>query len=413
MAKTKWNKWLRLIILSLGVGIIFQLPYIRETFYVPLQKALGASDQQMGLLSSGYAMMATISYFLGGILADRFSSRKLIAFSLVTTGILGVYFSTFPGYTISRWIFVLWGITTIITYFPALIKATRNLGDSSEQGRMFGFQEGFRGIANTLLVLAMLAVFKKLGSDVLGVAWAIRLCAIANIIVGILSWALLEDDMPEEDKEELADIFKGLLVVLKNKKVWLITGVIFTTYTAYGLIAYVTPYMINFYGASEELGAALGSARYVIQFAGGILGGILADKIGSRLKVIIGGYIGIIVTYGLYFFIPEGAGTVALIITNFVLGMFVIYVMRSIYFAIIDESGIPEHLTGRASGVITSLGYTPDIFTFAMVGKWMDLYGKKGYHMTFGYAIAIAALGILIASVLFKLNEKEKQEAIN
>ena len=82
--------------------------------------------------------MATFSYFVGGIVADKFSARKLLTFSFIVTGLLGLWFSTFPGFTTSRIIFVLMGISTIITYWSACVKATRMLGDSSEQGRLFG-----------------------------------------------------------------------------------------------------------------------------------------------------------------------------------------------------------------------------------------------------------------------------------
>lgn len=59
MNKQAVKKWGTLLLLSAGAGIIFQLPYIRETFYVPIQKAMDLTNAQMGMLSSGYATMAT------------------------------------------------------------------------------------------------------------------------------------------------------------------------------------------------------------------------------------------------------------------------------------------------------------------------------------------------------------------
>ena len=68
MDKAFIKKYGTLLLLAAGAGIIFQLPYIRETFYVPIQNAMGLSNAQMGLLSSGYATMATLSYFIGGMI---------------------------------------------------------------------------------------------------------------------------------------------------------------------------------------------------------------------------------------------------------------------------------------------------------------------------------------------------------
>ena len=79
------KKYGTLLLLAAGAGIIFQLPYIRETFYPQIQAAMNLSNAQMGLLSSGYATVALLSYFIGGIVADRFSARKLLTFSFLAT----------------------------------------------------------------------------------------------------------------------------------------------------------------------------------------------------------------------------------------------------------------------------------------------------------------------------------------
>lgn len=415
MANKNYGKFLVLFILATGAGIIYQLPYIRETFYVPLQNAMGLTNQQMGILSSGYATMATISYFLGGVVADKFSPRKLLTFSFITSGILGLYFSTFPSFTVSRIIFVLLGISTIITYWSALIKATRMLGDSSEQGRLFGLQEGIRGIMNAIVVFIMLWAFNQFADETIGVSWAIKVCAITNILLGIAHWFLIKDN--ENDKnhksESFGELFSGLFKVMKYPKTWLLVGIVFTAYSIYGLSAYSTTYMVNFYGLSVESSAALGGTRYIIQGFGGILGGFLADKIGSRVKVILGGFIALIISYTGYLVFPETGSILTLLMANFVFGMFIIYVVRSLYFAIIDDAGIDISLTGRTAGLVSCLGYTPDIFMFTIVGSWMDTYGKQGYKMTFIYAIAMAAIGFILGLILLKMTSKNKAVKAN
>lgn len=410
MKEKKFHKYLVLFILATGEGIIYQLPYIRETFYVPLQNALGLSNQEMGILSSGYATMATISYFLGGIIADRFSPRKLLTFSFLTSGILGLYFSTFPSFAICRIIFVLLGISTIITYWSALIKATRMLGDSSEQGRLFGLQEGIRGIMNAVLVFVMLGAFNRFTDQTLGVAWAIRVCAITNIILGIAHWILIKDpeNINSEKGENVAQLLKGMVQVARYPKTWLIVGVVFSAYSIYGLAAYIQTYMVDIHGLSVEYSAAVGGFRYVIQCFGGIIGGILADKIGSRIKVILAGFIGIIISFAGYVLAPQGSSILVFLISNFVLSMFIIYVIRSLYFAIIDDAGIDVSLTGRTSGLVSCLGYTPDIFMFTLVGSWIDSYGAKGYQMTFSYGIAMAIIGFILGVILLRVANQAK-----
>ena len=87
-----------MLVLGISGGIIFLLPYLKEIYYRPLADALGLSNTQVGLMMSAFGVTALISYFPGGWLADRYSPRALIATSMITTGLLGFYFATFPGF---------------------------------------------------------------------------------------------------------------------------------------------------------------------------------------------------------------------------------------------------------------------------------------------------------------------------
>ena len=413
MNKAFIKKYGTLLLLATGAGIIFQLPYIRETFYVPIQNAMNLSNAQMGLLSSGYATMSLFSYFIGGIIADKFSARKLLTFSFIATGILGLWFSTFPGYTISRVIFVLMGISTIITYWSACIKATRMLGNDEEQGRLFGLQEGLRGIMNALLVFGMTAAFTRFADEVAGASAAIKVCSVVVIIIGILNFIFIEDTKKEENPESFVEVTKGMFKALLIPRVWLLVAIVFTAYSVYGLIAYATTFAQQFYGLSAASAATLGGIRYLIQGAGGIVGGFLADKVKSRFKVIIGGCIGLALSFGLFIVMPSKASLCVMVVANFFVGLFFIYAVRSQYFAVHDDAGIPLNMSGRVSGIASCLGYTPDIFMYTLVGSWMDNYGRAGYNMTWAYAMVAAVLCAIITFILSRIVKKEKAQKMS
>lgn len=406
MNKAFIKKYGTLLLLATGAGIIFQLPYIRETFYVPIQNAMNLTNEQMGLLSAGYAPMATVSYFIGGIVADKFSARKLLTFSFIATGGLGFWFSTFPGYEISRIIFVLMGISTIITYWSACIKATRMLGDSSEQGRLFGLQEGLRGILNAVLVFGMTAAFVSFSNEIEGASATVKVCSGVCIIIGILNYIFIEDTKAEEQTESMIDIFKGMVKVLFIPRVWVLIAIVFTAYSVYGLIGYINTFAIKYYGLSAASGATLGGIRYLVQGVGGIIGGFLADKMNSRIKVIGIGAVLLAISFAVYIVLPSDAVYLNAVIVNFMLGLFFIYAVRSQYFAVIDDAGIPVNLTGRVSGIVSCLGYTPDLFMYTLVGSWMDTYGRAGFDMTWAYAVVCAILCVVFSIILSKLIKK-------
>lgn len=409
MNKAFIKKYGTLLLLAAGAGIIFQLPYIRETFYPQIQSAMGLTNAQMGLLSSGYATMATLSYFIGGIIADKFSARKLLTFSFIATGLLGLWFSTFPSYNVARLIFILMGISTIITYWSACIKATRMLGTPEEQGRLFGLQEGLRGILNALLVFGMTAAYSHFAAqnEILGTSAAIKLCSIVVIIIGILNFIFIEDTKKEENTESFLDVCKGMLKALTIPRVWLLVAIIFTAYSVYGLIGYVNTYAVQYYGLSEAMGSTLGGVRYLLQGVGGIIGGFLADKLHSRIKVIIGGCSLLAVSFILFTVMPVKAGLLGAIIINFLFGLIFIYAVRSQYFAVHNDAGIPVEMSGRVSGIASALGFAPDLFMYTLVGGWMDSYGAKGFKMTWIYAAVAALLCVVVTLFLSRIIKKD------
>ena len=151
--KIDWKKYLIIFIIASGTTVMYNLPYLKSTFYDPMREALGLSHQELGNLISMYGILATILYFPSGFLADKFSAKKLLSFSLIASGVLGFYFATFPSYGALLFIFAAWGVTTIFTFWAASVKVVRMLGDKDEQGKLFGFNEGLSGIAGIVVSL--------------------------------------------------------------------------------------------------------------------------------------------------------------------------------------------------------------------------------------------------------------------
>lgn len=410
MDKLFIKKYGTLLLLACGAGFIFQLPFIRETFYIPIQTAMGLSNSQMGTLNSWYAIVATPAYFLGGIVADRFSPKIMLTFSFVSTGLLGMWFSMFPGYKTSQLIFALMGFTTVMTYWSSVIKAVRMLGSSEEQGRLFGLQEGLRGFLNAGLVFVMAAVYANFADQVVGAAWAIRLCAVLLLVIGVLCWFVIDNPEKGTQTESLKELVLGTFQCMKIPRVWFLTGIVFTAYCVYGLMSYINTYAVNVCGMSEAAAANLGGVRYLLQGVGGVVGGFLADKIHSRLKVISisGGLLA--VSWAAFIFIPGNASALAGVIGNFFIGVILIYAIRSQYFADIDDAGLDVNITGRVSGILSTFGYLPDVFMFTLVGSWLDgAAGKAGYNKVFICAAVMGALCMLISGGLYKIVEKDKK----
>jgi MFS family permease len=137
---------------------IFSLPFHVTRFFRPtFLEVFEFSNLQLGLVQASYGVIAMLAYFPGGQLADIFPARKLLAASLMVTGLGGLYFAQIPTYQGLHLLFGFWGFTTILLFWGALIRATREWGSVSAQGRAFGILDGGRGLFAALI--SAIAVF--------------------------------------------------------------------------------------------------------------------------------------------------------------------------------------------------------------------------------------------------------------
>lgn len=411
MLNPKFKRWIMLIILAAGGGTIYQLPYLRYAYYDSMALSLGLNNTQLGIAMSLYGFVAMICYFPGGWIADRISGRKLLTCSFILTGLGGFFFATMPSYTSTLILHAYWAVTTTLTYWAALIKATRQLGDSSEQGRIFGLLEGGRGLFSTLFGLALLAVFTKLGADTFGLQAVIIGYSGLSILIGIITWFVFED---KNDGEKTGALVSDVVSVIKMPEIWLIALIIFSTYTMYAGQSYITPYITQVFGGSVTLGAFLGLLRtYFLQLAGAPVGGLLADKVRSSTRILVAGFIAILVCLVVFLLLPPKEAFLPIVIVTMIVMAFGVYAVRGIYFATIDEARIPMHLTGAAVGFVSLIGFTPDAFIYIVIGKWLDNNpGALGYRYMFIYMIVVGIIGFIVSLVfLGKLKKKRRMAA--
>jgi nitrate/nitrite transporter NarK len=75
--------------------------------------------------------------------------------------------------------------------------------------------------------------------------------------------------------------------------------------------------------------------------------------------------------------------------------------LRGVYFALFEEALVPLAFTGSATGLVSAIGYMPDIFMGPLMGFLLDRSpGALGHQHLVGVIAAFAAAG-LIASLLF------------
>ena len=399
------EKWLTMLLLCLSGSAIYWLPFLSETYYVPMQKTFGFSNTQIGMLLSTFGIMSLVGYFPGGWLADRLPPRRLITVALLITSAGGFVFSTVPSFEVCVLLYGMWGLATALVFWSAMIKATRNWGRKEEQGRAFGILEGGRSITDMAAGTALLAIFAFRGGDSMALTESIVLQASAPLVLAIIVWLLMKDGKArdEESQEARPTInSKDLKAVIRMPIVWLLAIIIMAAYSGLWGAVYLTPFATDIFALGDVLGGAIGIGKYWLAPVAAIAAGFIADKIGTA-KAVVGSFI--LMTSGFLIFglIPGAPNLVPLLLVNVAVISGAVFALRGIYFALMEQGGIPIAVTGTAAGLVSIIGYAPDIFIPPLAGTILDAYpGADGYQRFFLLISALSFVGLVAAYIAYR-----------
>ncbi|MBQ75209.1 MAG: hypothetical protein CMQ20_09340 [Gammaproteobacteria bacterium] len=402
------EKSLTMVLLCLSGSMMYWMPFLSEIFYVPMQDAFGFSKTQLGLLSSIFGTTSLIAYFPGGWLADRVSSRKLITVALTITAAGGGVFSTLPSFEICVLLYGVWGIATACIFWSAMIKATRKLAASEEQGRAFGILEGGRNSVDMVTATIFLAIFAFRGGDGSALSETILLLALILLFLAILVWSVMKEDRApgEETKAERSPhSMKEISEVLKFPIVWLLAIIILSAYSGLWGAIYFTPYATEVFSLGPVLGGAIGTGKLWLAFLAAIAAGFIADRIGIA-KAVLGSFVLMTSGFLVFALVPGTPSLVPLLLINVAAITIAVYALRGIYFSLLEQGGIPIAATGTATGIVSVIGYTPDIFMPTLGGVILDAYpGADGYQLLFLFVAALSFLGTIAAYFVYRKME--------
>lgn len=413
-AKQGYKKNLGTILLLAFAGsIIYGLPYFRSYYYDTYQSMYNLTNTQMGLLGSAYGLLGVFSYVIGGVLADKIKAKKLLIFSMIATGFGGLLHLVVSDFYALAAIYGLWGVTSLLTFWPALMKIVRIQATDEEQSRAYGIFEGGRGVFNAAhlaVATAIFGVFEARTMPYMGIDAIIWFYSLAPLIVGIIFiFILKEPDTVGETASQQVSL-KQILSVLKMPVMWLIIIMIYTSYTFNMSSYYFTPYASNIIGVTAVIAAILTvMSQYIRPFAATI-GGFAGDKVGKS-KTMIVGYI--LMVAGVIIMDMTGRmssdSRMTLVVVACVLVYAGMFSNFGLYFSFISEAGIPVELGGVAIGMASTFGYLPEVLSYTIAGKLLDTYpGYQGYHLNHMYMIAMGIIGLIVAIIWTKKCAKKK-----
>lgn len=392
---------------------IFALPFHLARFFRPtVLEVFGLTNTELGAAQGAYGVFAMLSYFLGGPLADRFAARKLLAWSLWCTAIGGAYMLTFPGYRGAAVLWAAFGVTTILLFWAALIRATRDWGGDDRQGRAYGLLDGGRGLLAAVLATLAVGIFGLVFPEEQATATlaekreALRLVIIAyialTIAAGFLAWFAIAEGETKTKPPTASNVppLDSFLQVMRMPAVWLQATIVVCAYVGYKGFDNYSLFAVQAYGLNEVDAAGLVAMASWMRPVAALGAGMLGDRFGvARLTVLC--FLLLLVSQ-LYFGLAT-PGAAWILLANTLVTCTAIFALRGLYFALFQEARVPMAVTGTAVGVVSVIGFTPDIFVALVGGILLDRTpGLAGHQHYFQFLAAFAFVGLIASTVLVK-----------
>ena len=396
----------------LAAESIYILPYVLARVFRPtFLDVFNLTNLELGGLFSTYGIVAFFSYLYGGVLADRYSPRKLLSISLIFTSLGGLIMMTYPSYFIMQLLFAYWGFTTVFIFWAPMLKATRAIGGVKMQGKTFSFLDGGRGIVASSIGLIGVLIFSILiTKDVSSLTlsekqevfkYVIGASSLIVFIIGIVVYTHLKIEL--KDDEKIGNI-KSLLKLAKLKSVWLISFIILCAYMGYKITDVYSLYASEVMFFDEINAARVGALQQYLRPIVCISVAFFTDKNGNINNILIGFFV---MMLGSILF-ASGLIRVSMNMLFFISLIIVAtgtYAIRGLYFSVLKDGKIPYILSGTAIGLISMVGYSPDIFATPLYGYLLDNYpGIKGHQYVYLILFISSIVGIYVSLKFKKLN---------
>ena len=390
---TNRKKYVMIFFLTLTT-LCYSLPYLSSSFYTQFLEAFSLSNTQAGFLMSMFSLTATPGYLFGGIIADKFSSKKVIMLSQLLTAALGYAMCLIQGYSILLVCYLGFGISTTFLHWSAYLKLVRAQANENEEGKIFGFFETCAAVVGAVTSYGILGLLGHISSFRVVTAIYASILVVVTIIIGLT----LEDPKNEQASNEFNVRMVGK--ALAHPVTWINGFIVMGLFILATGTSYLNPYLCSVFGTSVEFGTALAIAnRTVIRIFVVGIGGLLLDRWKTPKFLIVCSLSLAVITVAL-FLLPQNPSMMVVAAVLAILLICIAIIARPGMYTPIPEAKVPMEITGTAMGITSAVGYSTDLWLYTLCGNWLDAYGNAGYRNILLLYLAGLAVVVICAFLL-------------
>lgn len=372
------------------------IPYIAKDFNL--------TPLAMGAVMSAFFASYALCQIPGGILSDKFGSRKVMAAALTWWSAFTAFTGLAGSLASMLWIRLGFGIGEGV-FPPAAIKSISNWFPLKERGTAIGWMFSSNALGPALAPLFVVAIMASWG-------WraVFYTLFIPGIVAAILAWVIITDK-PSESKlisrEELAELAAdepalatasssrtSLMDVLRVPIVWQCFLIWFAfDITLWGFMSWLPSYLVQARGFAAVKMGITASLPFFAGTPGLVLGGWVSDtffKNTRKTPIILTQLAGAWLLYMTY---SVEAANLAVAYQTLA-GFFLFMAMGS--FWALPMSVIPKDAMGRASGIINTGGQIAGFISPMAIGYLVQSSGGS-FNTSFMFLIAGTLLSCLVA----------------
>lgn len=242
-----------------------------------------------------------------------------------------------------------------------------------------------------------------------GMRGLIYLYSAVAFAAGVLVWLVLPE--PDVTGRSRSNPLLGMVEVLGRPLIWAQALVVVTAYCLFKGTDYYSLYAQHALGYNEVEAADLTASGSYVRAIAAFSAGLLADRFDAARSVAVAFGVAAIAFLGHVVFAPGNAGF-AIMVSNALIVMFAVFALRGIYFALLEDTDTPRRITGAAVGLVSVVGFTPDIFFQPIAGRLLDANpGVEGHLDLFLLLAAISAAGVAATAWLLWLKRHKLRPA--
>jgi sugar phosphate permease len=407
------------------VALCYMLAYFHRmapaAIATDLQQSFSASGAALGALAAAYFYTYTVMQIPVGVMADTLGIRKIVAIGAVIAGAGSVIFGmadTLAVATIGR-ILVGLGVSSM---FISLMKLNSVWFHDRHYGTIGGMSLMLGNMGSVLAATPLVWAVSQ-------TSWRNVFIAVGifSMVLAVLVWLLVRSHPGEAGLPSMRELeggeahpihrghwYDGLLKVMKNRSSWPgfwpnlgVGGSLFAFAGLWGV-----PYLRDVYGMERNV-AANHTMSLLFSFAvGALLIGLLSDRLGKRVPVIVGGIAVYVLCWLPIVFawhLPPSLSYPLFVLMGLGASGF------TLTWASVKEVN-PPALSGMATSVVNTGTFLGAAILQPLVGWAMDqgwdgrslagarVYSEQNYQTGLGIMLGFAIVGLLGAMTIRETN---------